>query len=123
LRRSLHDAAGVDPEPEYARYQGTEISTASLPGEIRDWAASVGRRPVWELQVPLKRLAVSPEGAVAVDLVLNAPAGGPRPPAPRPAPSGDRERADAAHHPEETAWNALSYTLTVRLAPDPSKPR
>ena len=125
LTGALRDPAGLDPEPELVRYQGTAVSTASLPGDVQDRLAAAGRRPIWELKIPLKRLAVNSENAVAVDFVLNAPpAGARRARAPESAERGERgERGGTARHPDELVWNAQSYALSVRLASDPSRPR
>jgi hypothetical protein len=127
LTSALRDPAGLDPEPEFVHYEGAQISTASLPGEIVDRLSASGRRPIWELKIPLKRLQVSKEGAVGVDFVLNAPPGGKKKAQPAPEPdSGEGrggERKGGAHHAEELVWNAQSYSLSVRLAPDPSQPR
>src|ERR1019366_2094710 len=46
LTSALRDPAGLDPEPEFVHYQGAEVSTASLPGDVIDRLAAVGRRPV-----------------------------------------------------------------------------
>jgi hypothetical protein len=121
LTSALRDPAGLDPEPEFVHYEGTAISTASLPGDVQDRLAASGRRPIWELKIPLKRLAISPEKAVAMDFVLNAPPAGTKRPQPARAPEkGDRK---GEGHPEELVWNALSYALSVHLAPNPSQPR
>ena len=137
---ALHDPAGLDPEPEFVRYEGTAVSTDSLPGDVRDRLAAVGRRPIWELKIPLKRLEVDPEGAVAVDFVLSAPPAGTKRRAASgasrsdaPADGGEQDsgrgrgrdkRGEAGgSHPEELVWNAQSYALSVRLAADPAQPR
>ena len=121
LTSALRDPAGLDPEPEFVHYEGTAISTASLPGDVQDRLAASGRRPIWELKIPLKRLAITPEKTVALDFVLNAPPAGTKRPQPARAPEkGDRK---GEGHPEELVWNALSYALSVHLAPDPSLPR
>lgn len=125
LTGSLRDPAGLDPEPEFTHYVGAQVSTDSLPGEIVDRLAAQGRRPIWELKIPLKRLSISgaKERAVDVDLVLNAPPGGKRVVTPAaPARGQDRDR-NPERHPDELVWNAQSYALSVRLAPDPSLPR
>jgi hypothetical protein len=122
LTSALRDPAGLDPEPELVQYRGAEVSSGTLPGDVIDRLAAVSRRPIWELKIPLKRLTVSSDKAVATDFVLNAPASGAR--RPQPARSREeRERKDASYHPEEAAWNAQSYSLSVRLARDPSQPR
>lgn len=121
LTSALRDPAGLDPEPEFARYAGAAVSTSSLPGDVQDRMAASGRRPIWELKIPLKRLAISPEKAVAVDFVLNAPPAGTRRPQPARAPQKGDGKGEG--HPEELVWNALSYSLSVHLAPDPSLPR
>jgi hypothetical protein len=136
LTNALRDPAGIDPEPEYLSFQGAEISSATLPSDVLDRLAAVGRRPIWEVKIPLKRLAPDAERAVAVDFVLNAPAGGAKrrsapAPAPKPAENGDaeagrgqgRRKGQAKAEPsraEESVWDALSYRLSVRLAPDPA---
>jgi hypothetical protein len=117
LTSALRDPAGLDPEPELVRYQGAQISTDTLPGEVVDRLAAAGRRPIWELKIPLKRVSVSKKRTVDVDLVLNAPPGGKRA-APPPA-----KRENGERHPEELVWNAQSYNLSVRLAPEPGQPR
>jgi hypothetical protein len=136
LTNSLHDPAGLDPESELVRYSGAQVSSDTLPGDVIDRLAAVSRRPIWELKIPLKRLAVDPEKAVAVDFILAAPPNR-RPRPARPAESGEgdehgehggrggRKGASADHQQpaDEQAWNALSYSLSVRLAPDPSLPR
>jgi hypothetical protein len=127
LTPSLRDPAGLDPEPEFVHDEGAQVSSATLPGEIADHMAAQGRRPIWELKIPLRRLTVSgadKERRVDVDLVLNAPPGGKRAHAAQPARSeGSGGREGGERHPEELVWNAQSYNLRVRLAPDPSSPR
>ena len=128
LTAALRDPAGLDPEPEFVHYEGAQISSASLPGEILDRLGAAGRRPIWELKIPLKRLAISKERTVDVDFVLNAPPGGTKKiQLPSKEPEGGEERGGGRkggpHHPEELVWNAQSYSLSVRLAPDPSQPR
>jgi hypothetical protein len=138
LTSALRDRAGLDPEPEQLQYQGAEVSTSTLPGDVVDRLAAAGRRPIWELKIPLKRLEPSAEGAVAVDFVVSAPPGGAkRQAAPKTArvesptdgadsgPArghGPKRGADSASHPEDLVWDAQSYALSVRLAPDPSLP-
>lgn len=133
LTAALRSPAGLDPEPEFLQFQGASISTASLPGDVLDRLSATGRRPVWELKIPLKRLAVGPERTVAFDFVVNAPLGGvkrrkvlqtPEGPDDRRSERGrGRDGDSASSHPEESEWDALSYTLSVRLAPDPAAPR
>lgn len=120
LTSALRDPAGLDPEPELVRYQGAQISSDTLPGEVADRLAAAGRRPIWELKIPLKRVSISNEKAVDVDFVLNAPLGGAKRAAP---PRIEKGEDSQGHHPEELVWNAQSYSLSVRLAPDPSQPR
>jgi hypothetical protein len=137
LTSALRDPAGLDPEPEQLQYQGAEVSTSTLPGDVVDRLAAAGRRPVWEIKIPLKRLEPNAEGAVAVDFVVSAPPGGAkRQAAPKTArvesPTdgadssqrgrGPKRTSDAASHPEDLVWDAQSYVLSVRLAPDPSLP-
>lgn len=122
---SLRDPAGVDPEPELVQYQGAEISSATFPGDVVDRLASVGRRPVWELKVPLKRLEPNEDGAVAVDFVVNAPNGGPvRRAVAEEKPEEGRKRGKRANEAQdrsaELVWDAASWSLTVALAPDPA---
>ncbi|HXS99872.1 MAG TPA: hypothetical protein VN915_04310 [Elusimicrobiota bacterium] len=125
LTSSLRDPAGIDPEPELVHYDGAQISSGTLPGDIVDRLAEQGRRPIWELKVPLKRVAVisrKKEKSVDLDVVLNAPpGGGKRAAQPRPR-SEDRDGREGRsdYHPEEQVWNAQSYTLSIRLAPDPA---
>ena len=127
LTNALRDPAGLDPEPEFVHYDGASISSDTLPGEIVDRLSSEGRRPIWEIKVPLKRLAVkgSKDKSLDLDAVLNAPpGGGKRAAQPQPL----RERAEGRdgrsdYHPEELVWNAQSYSLSIRLAPDPAQPR
>lgn len=123
LTPALRDPAGLDPEPEFTHYDGTQISTDSLPGEIVDRLAAQGRRPIWELKIPLKRLSVSKERTVEVDFVLNAPPGGKRVQRQSSPARGEGREGRGESHPEELVWNAQSYTLSVHLAPDPSQPR
>lgn len=121
LTAALRDPAGLDPEPEFVRYQGIQVSTGSLPGDILDRLSSSGRRPIWELKIPLKRLSVAPDKTVALDLVLNAPPGGTKRSEPMRETEGGERRG--SHRPEELVWNAQSYALSVHLAPDPTQPR
>ena len=142
LTGALRDPAGLDPEPEQVSYQGTAVSSGALPGDVVDRLAAVGRRPVWEIKIPLKRLEPNPAGAVAVDFILNAPPGGVKRQAAAKAPArtespadggedssahgrgrGGKHGGDDGSHPEELVWDALSYSLSVRLAPDPALPR
>ena len=141
LGSSLRDPAGLDPDPEGVRYQGTAISSDSLPDDVVDRLTAVGRRPIWELKIPMKRLEVDSDGAVAVDFVVNAPPGGAKrktiahEPARPESPTDGGEDASQARsrgrgkrgggesHPEELVWDALSYSLSVRLARDPASPR
>jgi len=126
LTSSLRDPAGLDPEPEFVHYQGAQVSSDTLPGEIVDRLSSEGRRPIWEIKVPLKRLAVvskKKEKTVGLDVVLNAPPGGGRR-APQTRPRGrEKDEARPDSHPEELVWNAQSYSLSIRLAPDPAQKR
>ena len=122
LTKALREPAGLDPEAERVRYEGSAVSTGSLPSDVGDWLASVGRRPVWEMKIPLGRLEVDAQGAVAVDLVVNAPAGGAkRRAAPQEAERPKRGREES--HPEDLVWDARSYALSVHLARDPASPR
>jgi hypothetical protein len=141
LASAMRDPAGVDPEPEFVRYEGIAVSTDSLPGDIRDHLAAVGRRPIWQLKIPLKRLEVGPEGVVAADFVLSAPPPGTKRRAAPSAPARSDPPADGGEaatgrghgrgkrgesgggHPEEQVWNAQSYALSIRLAADPVQPR
>lgn len=132
LTSALRDPAGLDPEPEFVHYQGARVSTDTLPGEIVDRLSAQGRRPIWEIKIPLQRLAVTgaKDKSVDVDLVLNAPPGGgrraqPQRRRPEEGPGGAREGRDGKpdYHPDELVWNAQSYTLRVQLARDPSSPR
>jgi hypothetical protein len=139
LTTALRDPAGLDPEPEQVRYQGTEISTAALPGDVVDRLAAVGRRPLWQWKIPLHLLEVSPEGAAAVDFVVAAPPGGAkRRAAPRPVVRPDSpaeggedaaqargrgKHGDASSRPEDLVWDAASFSLSIRLARDPAAPR
>jgi hypothetical protein len=118
LTSALRDPAGLDPEPELVRYQGAQVSTDTLPGEVVDRLAASGRRPIWELRIPLKRVSISKERTVDVDFVLNAPPGGKRA-----SPPPERRANGEGRHPEELVWNAQSYALSVRLASDPKQPR
>jgi hypothetical protein len=120
LTSALRDPAGLDPEPELVRYQGAQISSDTLPGEVADRLAAAGRRPIWELKIPLKRVSIMKERIVDVDFVLNAPPGGAKRVSPARAEKGEERQG---HHPEELVWNAQSYSLSIRLAPDPSQPR
>lgn len=140
LTNALRDPAGLDPEPELINYLGAAISTATLPEDIIDRLTAVGRRPIWELEIPLKRVELNPDGALAMDFLISAPQGGPKhraaPAAARtesPADGGEGSAAphgrgggkhgDAGSHPEEFVWDALSYTLSIRLARDPALAR
>jgi hypothetical protein len=138
LTNALRDPAGLDPEPELVQYQGAEISTGSLPEEILDRLTEVGRRPIWELKIPLQRLEVNAEGVVDIDFILSAPPGGPKRKAVDQSPArtddpanggsngapgrngGRGGRGNSASHPEDLVWDASSYTLSLRLARDPS---
>jgi hypothetical protein len=134
LTSALRDPAGLDPEPEEVREQGMEVSTGTLPDDVVDRLAAAGRRPVWELKIPLKRLDLNPDGGVAVDFVVSAPPSGAKRPAAKPERTdGDDDRprghgpgakrgSDAGSHPEDLVWNALHYFLSVRLARDPALP-
>jgi hypothetical protein len=142
LTNALRDPAGLDPEPELVQYQGAEISSGSLPDDVADRLTAVGRRPVWELKIPLSRLEINRDGVVDMDFIINAPPGGPkRRAAPKaaartdspadggadaaPARGGGRggKHGSAESHPEDLVWDASSYTLSLRLARDPSLPR
>jgi hypothetical protein len=132
VTNALRDPAGLDPEPEYLQYQGAEISTATLPGDVLDRLSSAGRRPIWEIKIPLKRLELNPDGAAAVDFVVSAPPGGAKrrvvPQTVVPTdPSAEGGRRARARREEggsrEVVWDAASYSLSVRLAPDPSAPK
>jgi hypothetical protein len=139
LSNALRDPAGVDPQPEQVAYEGTAVSSSAFPDDVEDRLAMSARRPVWEVKLPLKRLELNADGAVAVDFVVNAPPGGVRrakadAPAERAeAPTdgggdqsrrgkGGRRGAEAGAHGEELVWNALSYSLSIRLARDPALP-
>jgi hypothetical protein len=137
LTSALRDPAGLDPEPEQLQYEGASITTSTLPGDVVDRLAAAGRRPIWELKIPLTRLEPNADGAVAVDFVVSAPPGGAkRQAAPKsarvesPTDGGESsagrgrgpKRGDAGSHPEDLVWDAQSYVLSVRLAPDPSLP-
>jgi len=137
LTNALRDPAGLDPDAELTTYEGTAISTAELPGDVVERMADSGRRPLWELKIPLKRLEPNMDGAVAMDFVVSAPPGGVKRRAAAPAPRSDSpadggtdapqargpgrgKRSDAGSHPEDLVWDALSYTLSIRLARDPA---
>ncbi|MFI5360833.1 MAG: hypothetical protein ACHQ49_02590 [Elusimicrobiota bacterium] len=137
LTHALRDPAGVDPEPEEVEYAGAAISTGTMPDDVVDRLAAVGRRPLWEMKIPLKHLEIGPAGAVAVDFVVNAPVGGAKRRTVQSAPAaknddasdsaaasgggrGRGKRGDSGPHAEEYVWDALSYSLSVRLAPDPA---
>ncbi|HEX4046805.1 MAG TPA: hypothetical protein VH309_03175 [Elusimicrobiota bacterium] len=141
LTDSLRDPAGLDPDPEEVLSQGAAISTASLPGDVLDRLADVGRRPVWELKIPLKRVEAGKEGAVAVDLYVGAPPRGARRRPAAGAESGDRASKggeDSApgrgrrrggrgggggeSSPDAWVWGSSNFSLSVRLARDPSLP-
>ena len=138
LTNALRDPAGLDPEPEQVRYQGAEVSTSSLPGDVVDRLAAVGRRPIWEWKIPRKLLETDREGAAAADFVVAAPPGGRRraaasaPARPdSPADGGEDaaqargrgKRGGAASAPEDLVWDAASFKLSIRLARDPALPR
>ncbi len=138
LTNALREPAGLDPEPEQVRYQGAAVSTGSLPEDVVDRLTAVGRRPIWELEIPLKRLELNRDGALALDFLISAPPGGPKH---RAAPAeartespadggegsaaphgrgGGKRGGDSGSHPEEFVWDALSYSLSIRLARDPA---
>ena len=135
LSDALRDPAGVDPEPEFASYQGPAVSTSPWPSDLEDRLSSTGRRPVWEIKIPLKRLAVGPEGAVLVDFTLSDPKGGVRRRPAEIAPEktsspeggggdggGRRGKGKGNHSPDSGSTEPLqaaTYGLTLRLAPAP----
>lgn len=140
LTEALHDPAGLDPDPEEVLPQGIAVSTDSLPGDVVDRLAEVGRRPVWELKIPLKRIEPDRDGAVAVDLLVGAPPkGAKRRPAAdaerseRPANGGEdsgpgrgRRRGQSSggeSRSDDWVWGSSSFSLSVRLARDPSLPQ
>lgn len=120
LTTALRDPAGTDPQPELATWRGAAISTEAWPAELADRLSSTGRRPVWELKVPLSRLSPSAERAVALDLAVSAPAAGAvrrRRTDDEPDARGKR-RERTATAPED-APTAMTLMMSVRLASPP----
>lgn len=128
------DPAGYDPEPELTRYEGAAVSSAPCPSEIKDRIASSGRRPVWEIKIPLSRLTLDAERGVRFDFVVSAgarrkPRSADEPNARRREPEGepggvDGRGAPAAPplpRPEESFYESLSFSLRATLSSGPAK--
>lgn len=125
LTTALRDPAGIDPQPELLRWQGAAASTETWPADLADRLAATGRRPVWELRVPLAKLSLTPERTTALDLSISAPSSARRraeaPAAEkRPEQAGgrkrDRHEGPAPYEPP----GAITLLVTLRLASPPA---
>jgi len=127
LASALRDPAGVDPRPELVRWQGGVVSSETWPSELSDRLASAGRRPVWELKVPLKRLSLTPERIVHVDLALSAPTGAAAAARRRrndePGPDGRGRREKGAGPPGYDPPGPVTLLMSLRLAGPPEAAR
>lgn len=127
LMHALRDPAGLDPQPELVLYDGASVSSAAWPSDMADRMAAVGRRPIWEIKVPLARLHVDAERTLPFDFVVAAPAGAART-RPEPTPEASKpEGKRGRHEPERAreAWapGAATYGLRLRLARSPDETR
>lgn len=120
LATALRDPAGIDPQPELVTWQGAAVSSAAWPADLADRLSSTGRRPVWELKVPLSRLSPTPERAVALDLAVSAPAAAfARKRRTDEEPEARGRRRDRPAPAPEDGPTAMTLTMSVRLAAAP----
>lgn len=117
LEAALEGPAGADPAPELA-LAGPSLSTAAWPSELAARLAPSARRPVLELRVPLRRLAVLKEGEVRVDVVVAENPGLPRGRHAAPRVKGSYGEPPLLGTPEPVELN-----LSVRLARRPEAGR
>ncbi len=125
LATALRDPAGIDPVPELVHWDGTAVSSETWPSDMPDRLAATGRRPVWEIKVPLKRLELTPERAAAVDLAVAASASAVRRPKPVDEPGGEsrgrRKEKNAGPAPSYDPPGAITLLMSLRLAPPPGQ--
>lgn len=125
LATALRDPAGLDPVPELVHWNGTAVSSETWPAELVDRLASAGRRPVWELKVPLKRVSLSPEHEASLDLSVSAAGATARRQKPAEEPGGDsrgrRHEKGGAGTPTYDPPGAMTLLMTLRLAVAPPK--
>lgn len=57
-------------EPELLSSSGTVVSSTTWPAELGFRMIAVGRRPVWEIRVPRRRLSPGKDGSLAFDLAF-----------------------------------------------------
>jgi hypothetical protein len=127
LATVLRDPTGLDPVPELVRWNGTAVSSETWPSELIDRLAAAGRRPVWELKVPLKRVSLTPEHEGNLDLSVSAPASAARRQKPAEEPGGEsrgrrHEKGGGAGSPTYDPPGAMTLLMTLRLAVPPPKP-
>ncbi|NNN06791.1 MAG: hypothetical protein HKL90_12905 [Elusimicrobia bacterium] len=112
-------------QPEFLRLEtvagssATVVSSSTWPSDMEFRMGFTGRRPVWEMSLPLSRLTPDAKGAYPLDFLITGkarklaprklPPGKTKPGAPPPSPPGEPEPVD--------------FILSLRLARDPSLPR
>jgi len=118
--------SGLKPEllkvHEVAGSSATVVSTAAWPSDMEFRIGFSGRRPVWELSLPLTRLTPDVKRGYPLDFVVAGKAAK-LTAAKRPAPSGGGKRGGGPprDQPEgPTSAEPFEFNLHLRLAPDPA---
>ncbi len=97
------------------------VSTAAWPDDMEFRIGFTGLRPVWEMRIPLSRLARDAKGGYPLDFYIVGKARRLRPRRPRPARSGAPTPAPSGE--SAAALDPVKFILEAYLARDPSLPR